>query len=572
MAIIGIDLGTTNSLVSVFRGGRTELIPNSFGEYLTPSVVGFGEDGEVFVGKIAKEMLVTKPKRTFAEFKRNMGTNFTYQVDKRAYRPEELSAFVLRRLKEDAEKYLGEAVTEAVISVPAYFNDDKRCATKQAGALAGLTVERLINEPSAVALKHHIDKENSETMIIFDFGGGTLDVSLVEAFDNMVEIQAVAGDNYLGGKDFDEIIAEHFFQEQNMISNLLSQEDQGIVRKEAELLKRALSEKNSASRSFWLAGQEYTMSLTNQQLIHISADLFSRMSKPIQKVLNDSDISLDEIDQIVLVGGSSKMPVVAQYIRSLSDVPVVLEEHPDESIALGVGIAAAIKERKGAVKDVILADICPFSLGTAVYDGTFSPIIQRNETLPCKRTQNYTTINNNQTKLTFPIYQGESLVAKENLLLGTLEIRNLPKRPKGEVVASVTFLYDINGILDIHIVSENQALHRVILNKNMGLSDEEVAVRLKELQKMTLHPLEQEETRLLVEKAERLYQESSPKNRQYIAFLLRQFKKIALEEKGRAVHEAAVRLSLTLEALERNRFDFHNFDESFWTGEEESDE
>lgn len=572
MAIIGIDLGTTNSLVSVFRGGRTELIPNSFGEYLTPSVVGFGEDGEVFVGKIAKEMLVTKPKRTFAEFKRNMGTNFTYQVDKRAYRPEELSAFVLRRLKEDAEKYLGEAITEAVISVPAYFNDDKRCATKQAGALAGLTVERLINEPSAVALKHHIDKENSETMIIFDFGGGTLDVSLVEAFDNMVEIQAVAGDNYLGGKDFDEIIAEHFFQEQNMISNLLSQEDQGIVRKEAELLKRALSEKNSASRSFWLAGQEYTMSLTNQQLIHISADLFSRMSKPIQKVLNDSDISLEEIDQIVLVGGSSKMPVVAQYIRSLSDVPVVLEEHPDESIALGVGIAAAIKERKGAVKDVILADICPFSLGTAVYDGTFSPIIQRNETLPCKRTQNYTTINNNQTKLTFPIYQGESLVAKENLLLGTLEIRNLPKRPKGEVVASVTFLYDINGILDIHIVSENQALHRVILNKNMGLSDEEVAVRLKELQKMTLHPLEQEETRLLVEKAERLYQESSPKNRQYIAFLLRQFKKIALEEKGRAVHEAAVRLSLTLEALERNRFDFHNFDESFWTSEEESDE
>lgn len=572
MAIIGIDLGTTNSLVSVFRDGRTELIPNSFGEYLTPSVVGFGEDGEVFVGKIAKEMLVTKPKRTFAEFKRNMGTNFTYQVDKRAYRPEELSAFVLRRLKEDAEKYLGETVTEAVISVPAYFNDDKRCATKQAGMLAGLTVERLINEPSAVALKHHIDKENSETMIIFDFGGGTLDVSLVEAFDNMVEIQAVAGDNYLGGKDFDEIIAEHFFQEQNMISNLLSQEDQGIVRKEAELLKRALSEKNSASRSFWLAGQEYTMSLTNQQLIHISADLFSRMSKPIQKVLNDSDISLDEIDQIILVGGSSKMPVVAQYIRSLSDVPVVLEEHPDESIALGVGIAAAIKERKGAVKDVILADICPFSLGTAVYDGTFSPIIQRNETLPCKRTQNYTTINNNQTKLTFPIYQGESLVAKENLLLGTLEIRNLPKRPKGEVVASVTFLYDINGILDIHIVSENQTLHRVILNKNMSLSDEEVAMRLKELQKMTLHPLEQEETRLLVEKAERLYQESSPKNRQYIAFLLRQFKKIALEEKGRAVHEAAVRLSLTLEALERNRFDFHNFDESFWTSEEESDE
>ncbi len=572
MAVIGIDLGTTNSLASVFRGGKVELIPNSFGEYLTPSVVSFGGDGEVFVGKIAKERLITHPERTFAEFKRDMGTNLTYLVGSREYWPEELSAFVLRRLKEDAENYLGEPVTEAVISVPAYFNDDKRCATKRAGRLAGLTVERLINEPSAVALKHHMDSDEPETMIVFDFGGGTLDVSLVEAFDNMVEIQAVAGDNYLGGKDFDKNIEEYFYKEQNIVKSLLSKEDQSIVRKEAEQLKRELSEKNTASRSFWIAGREYTMSLTNQQLIHISTELFGRMAKPIQKVLNDSEMELDEIDRIILVGGSSKMPVVAQYIRSLSDVPTLLEEQPDESIALGVGIAAAIKERKGAIKDMILADICPFSLGTAVYDGTFSPIIQRNESLPCRRSQYYTTIKNNQTKLTFPIYQGESLVAKENLLLGTLEIQDLPKLPKGEVVAEVTFIYDINGILDIQIVSGEQSFHQVILNKNMGLTESQIEKRIEELQRTTLHPLEQEETQLLVEKAERLFMESSPRNREYIAYLLRHFKEVALHERGRVVHEEVVRLSLCLEAMERDRFDFQNFDESFWKEGKEVDE
>lgn len=572
MAVIGIDLGTTNSLVSVFRNGKVELIPNSFGEYLTPSVVSFGAEGEVFVGKIAKEMLVTNPKQTFAEFKRNMGTGITYPAGKREYRAEELSAFVLRRLKEDAESYLGESVTEAVISVPAYFNDDKRCATKAAGRLAGLIVERLINEPSAVALKHHMDVDEAENLIVFDFGGGTLDVSLVEAFDNMVEIQAVAGDNYLGGKDFDEVIAEHFYQEQGLIKGLLSREEQGVVQKEAELLKRDLSGTNTTSRKFWLSGKEYTMGLTNQQLIHISRELFGRMAKPIQKVLNDSDMELEEIDKIILVGGSSKMPVVAQYIRSLSDVPVILEEKPDESVALGVGIAAAIKERKGEIKDMILADICPFSLGTALYDGTFSPIIQRNETLPCRRKQYYTTINDNQTKMTFPIYQGESLVAKENLLLGTMEVRGLPRRRKGEVNVEVTFMYDINGILDIRIVGGEQSLHKVILNKNMGLSEEEVEKRLKELEEMTLHPLEKEETRLLIEKAERLYQESSPKNREYIAYMLRRFKEAAWRMRGRAFQEMAVRFSISLEAMERNRFDFQNFDESFWTEEEESEE
>lgn len=261
-------------------------------------------------------MLITEPSTTFSEFKRNMGTDYQYTANKKNYRAEELSAFVLRRLKQDAERFLGETVTEAVISVPAYFNDDKRCATKNAGKLAGLVVERLINEPSAVALKHHINSDEMENFIVFDFGGGTLDVSLVEAFDNMVEIRAVAGDNHLGGKDFDEIIVDDFCQKHEIEKSLLSGKERGILKKEAEQLKRDLTEKNDADRTVRIGEKEYTMHMTNQELIHISANLFRRMTQPLKKVLNDSGTEWDEIDKVILVGGSSRMPVIKQYIRS----------------------------------------------------------------------------------------------------------------------------------------------------------------------------------------------------------------------------------------------------------------
>lgn len=569
MAIIGIDLGTTNSLASVWRNGRIELIPNSFGEYLTPSVVSFGSNGEVFVGKIAKEMLITNPTVTFSEFKRNMGTDYLYTVGKKSYRAEELSAFILRRLKEDAEKYLGEAVTEAIVSVPAYFNDDKRCATKNAGKLAGLKVERLINEPSAVALKHHKETDEPEDFIIFDFGGGTLDVSLVEAFDNMVEIQAVAGDNYLGGKDFNEVIAQNFYEENNILPLLLPKEEQGIILKEAEELKKELSGKNEASRVVRIQNTEYTMHMTNQKLIHLSADLFKRMTLPLRKVINDANLEIEGLDKIILVGGSSKMPIVRQYIKSLFEADVVLEENPDESIALGVGIAAAIKSRTGDIKDMILADICPFSLGTAIYDGSFSPIIERNETLPCSRTKYYVTVNNNQTELEFPIYQGENLMAKDNLLIGEMKLAGLPKAPKGEVGAYVTFMYDINGILDISIVGANQKVHKVIMNKNMGLSEKELEQKVEELREMTLHPLEKEENRLLIEKAERLYMECSPQARDMLVYLLKQFKETVSKGRGKEVREEYVRFAAYLDRVEHSQFGFGDFDESFWSEEED---
>ena len=565
MAIIGIDLGTTNSLASVWKDGKIQLIPNSLGEFLTPSVVSFGKDGQVYTGKIAKEMLITNPDNTFAEFKRNMGTQYTYVAQGKKYNAQDLSALLLLRLKEDAEKFLGEEVSEAVISVPAYFNDEKRCATKMAGELAGLHVERLINEPSAVALKHHINQEMMETFMIVDIGGGTLDVSLVEAFENMVEIQAVAGDNFLGGKDFNEAIAMDFYKKNNISQSMLTLQEREIVLKEAEGLKRDLSQKQEASRAFYLGDKEFSMSLTNQQLIHICVDLLKRIATPMKKVITDSGMDMEEIDKIILVGGSSKMPVIAGYIRKLLDVEVVRDDTPDESIAIGVGIAAAIKERQGEVKDMILADICPFSLGTELYDGSFSPIIQRNETLPCMRTSYYVTAKDNQSELTFPIYQGENLIAKDNLKLCELKITNLPRAPKGEVGANVTFLYDINGILDIQIEGDNkQKVHKLIANKKMGLSEADMKKRVEELKKITIHPLDKEENRLLVEKAQSLYQEANPLVRGQIAGMLRYFKETLEFEKGRAVREAYVRFSVFLEAIENNTIEFADEDEEFW--------
>lgn len=570
MAIIGIDLGTTNSLVSVFRDGNIELIPNSVGEYLTPSVVSFGENGEIFVGKIAKEMLVTKPDRTFKEFKRNMGTGYIYSVDNNNYKAEELSALVLRKLKEDAEEYLGETVTEAVISVPAYFNDDKRCATKNAGQLAGLKVERLINEPSAVALKHHTMNEEMENFIIFDFGGGTLDVSLVEAYDNMVEIRAVAGDNYLGGKDFNEAIAENFYKK-FIPKEKLSLEDQNIVLKEAEQLKIALSSKNQASRTFFLSGKEYTMSLSNQELIHIAAYLFKKMSEPIKKVLNDSKMSWDEIDKIILVGGSSKMPVVKQYISSISEVPVIMDDNPDASIALGVGMAATIKERVGGFKDLILSDICPFSLGVEIVGGVFSPIIERNDTLPCSKSRYYVTIKDFQEVLEFNIYQGESMVARENLSLGTLEITDIPQVKAGQTGVNVTFMYDINGILDIRIVGENQSIHKTILNKKIQLSETELQEKLDELKQLSMHPLGKERDRLLIERAKSLYMESNGEVRNNLATLIRDYEELLATKNEQMIRQGYVKIMLYLDALEKQRVVVDEFDESFWEKEKFDD-
>ena len=337
--IIGIDLGTTNSLVAVWEDGECKLIPNTFGEYLTPSVVSFDADGTVYVGKVAKERLVTHPNDTAAVFKRFMGTSKIYQLAGKKYKPEELSALVLRRLKEDAERYLGQEIEEAVISVPAYFNDLARNATKNAGNLAGFKVDRIINEPSAAALAYQHQRQMEEaTLLIFDFGGGTLDVSLVDCFDNIVEILAVGGDNHLGGSDFDRAIANAFYKECGMTEGSLTMEERAIVEERAMLCKQELTGHETATMRVELRGQEHRMDLSRIRLIEASERLFVRMSAPIQRVLTDAKKTMEEVDAVVLVGGSCKMPVVQKFLSHTLgrvDVSVV---NPDYMIALGVGI------------------------------------------------------------------------------------------------------------------------------------------------------------------------------------------------------------------------------------------
>lgn len=435
MAVIGIDLGTTNSLASVCDDKGVRLIPNAFGEYLTPSIVSIGENNEIYVGKIAKERLITHPESTFKEFKRDMGQKIPHVCrigeQEQKYSAEELSAMVLKQLKEDAQNYLGEPVEEAVISVPAYFNDDQRSATRNAGRLAGLKVDRLINEPSAAALSHSVEGSHEHsTYLVFDFGGGTLDVSIVDAFNNIVEIEAVAGDNQLGGKDFNELIAQDFYEHCQIDSTKLTDKQKGIVIREAEKCKIELSSSNHVSRIVPINEQNYVMNMSNQHLIDIARKLFTRLTLPLQKALNTSDLEIEDIDKVILVGGSSKMPVVRHFMESLFDKQIISDANPDEIVGLGAGVVAGIKNRNDGVKDYILSDICPFSLGVGIVGDRFSPIIEKNQVLPCSKEEFYVTASDGQTEIHLDVYQGDNYQASANLKITSYTFQ-IPPAPAG---------------------------------------------------------------------------------------------------------------------------------------------
>lgn len=536
--IIGIDLGTTNSLAAVWENGECRLIPNTFGEYLTPSVVSFDTDGTVYVGKVAKERLVTHPNDTAAVFKRFMGTSKIYRLAGKKYKPEELSALVLRRLKEDAEQYLGQEIEEAIISVPAYFNDLARSATKNAGKLAGLRVDRIINEPSAAALAYQHQRQMEEAaLLVFDFGGGTLDVSMVDCFDNVVEILAVGGDNYLGGSDFDRAIADAFYKECDMTESALTMEERAIVEERAMLCKQELTEHETAAMRVELRGQEYRMDLSRVKLIGVSERLFVRMRAPIQRVLTDAKKTMGGVDAVVLVGGSCKMPVVQKFLAHTLgrvDISVV---NPDYMIALGVGVYAGIKERNEDIKDMLLTDICPFSLGTAVYNEAEPDrllndiVIERNTALPASREIIVTTVYDRQTKVQVKVYQGEAMYAEDNLFLGKMEL-HVPPAPKGEQKVSIRYTYDINGILvvDVTVLSTGVAKQMVIRNQEIRMSEQEIAKKLKELDKLKIHPREEEENKALLARAERLYCETTGGMREEIEFRTRYFHELLAKQ------------------------------------------
>ncbi len=529
--IIGIDLGTTNSLAAVWQDGRSRLIPNSFGEYLTPSVVSMGEEGIVYVGKTAKERLISHPNRTISVFKRFMGTGKIYELGGKEYRAEELSALVLRKLKEDAERYLGEPVEEAVVSVPAYFNDMARKATKAAGELSGLQVERIINEPSAAALACHIrNREEDETFLVFDFGGGTLDVSLVDCFDNIIEITAVSGDNHLGGSDFDRMIAEEFCKEHNLNFSELSRQRQEVLLESAARAKCTLTEKNDTVMQ--VSGREFKgqMKINNKKLIQISMPLFRRMAIPIKKVMYDADKNMLEISKIILVGGSCKMPSVQQYLRHMEGEHKIIVAEPDYMVALGVGIYAGIKERKDDVKDLLLTDICPFTLGTGIQNEAdigrpvMSAVIERNSALPCSKVKRFFTANDYQRHVKIDVYQGEEYYVDNNICLGEINV-DVPPAPRGHESVTVRYTYDMNGILivDVKVDSTKEEVQRIMTTGADTIQPEKIEQYIEELEKLKFYPANQEENQMVSAWGERLFAQASGVLREEIAGRLQYF-------------------------------------------------
>lgn len=547
--IIGIDLGTTNSLVACFLENEAVVIPNRFGDHLTPSVVSIDEKEQIFVGKTAVERQNLYPDMTAQVFKRSMGSSKKYKLGNKEFTAEELSSFVLRALKEDAEEYLKEEVTEAVISVPAYFDDKRRKATKRAGELAGLVVERIISEPTAAAIAYGLYEKNKNTkFLVFDLGGGTFDVSILELFQNILEVRAVAGDNYLGGEDFTEILEKLFLEENKIDLDSLDEKTRVTVHKQAEICKIALGEEDSFNMGCNVQGELKELTVTLDVYEKLCEPLLEKIRKPVQRSLSDAHIKLSDIDVIVLVGGATRMTIIKNFIIKLFRKFPDNRVHPDEAVALGAAIQAAMKERKEAVREVILTDVCSFTLGTEVsveqsngqYErGHFCPIIERNTIIPASRTERFYTTHENQTKISIRILQGESRFAFNNLLLGELTA-NVPKNKSGEEGVDVTYTYDINSILEVvvKVLSTGEVKKQIIKSQENEMTEDEIRERMEELSYLKIHPRDQEENKLLLLRCERYYEESVGDTRQQIDYMVRQFEKI-LNSHDRGKIEAA---------------------------------
>ncbi len=571
MAILGIDLGTTNSLGAMYIDGDVCLIPNSLGEYLTPSVVSFDDDGSVYVGAVAKERLITHPERTFASFKRNMGMDKCYALGRKNYSSEDLSSFVVRSIVEDAERYVadmdGVTIDEVVISVPAYFQDKQRVATKQAGALAGVKVHRIVNEPSAAALAIYNDQKQEEMILVFDFGGGTLDVSIVDCFENVVEIISVAGDNHLGGDDFNRVIADIFLKDNDLTINDLSKKEYAILLKNSEICKRVITDEGKGVVSLVYKDNKLSAEVTTQRLMEESGWIFNKIKTVLERALRDAELTVLDIDSVVMAGGSSNMPVVRTFLNLLFQDTDLIFGSGEELIARGVGLIAGIIERNANLKEVIMTDICPFSMGINVENHADSSnpymytIIARNNSLPCSKTETFYTSYDYQTSLTVKVLQGENVYADDNIKLGEFHVK-VPSKKKGEASIDVTFTYDINGVLIVDVLNNtNGQLETKVISQK--LEGDELKKEVESLNKFKLKTADDKKNDITKARLMAAYEMATIYNREKIGNLLKDYEYELARGDNRSIRRIRKFIKALLDAYEKNLDDFDVFNPQF---------
>lgn len=560
MPAIGIDLGTTNSLAAYWTENGAEIIPNRLGSNLTPSIVSVDDNGEVYTGQIARERLITHPNLTASVFKRFMGTEKLYKLGKFSFSPEELSSFIIKKLKDDAEHFLGRQVKEAIISVPAYFNDSQRKATKKAAELAGLTVERLISEPTAAAMAYGLYKENEYTkFLVFDLGGGTFDVSILELFEGVMEVKSIAGDNFLGGEDFTELLISSFFSKSKLNPENFDAKTKSIIYKQAESCKYGLTDNSLSKMTLTIDGQIIEEAFSREEFEKIAAGLLLKLRHPIERALRDAELSPQELDAVILIGGATRMPIIRSAVTKMFGKLPYSNINPDEAVALGAAIQVALKERNEALKEIILTDVCSYSLGVNVVkqilsdkyeEGYFHPIIQRNSPIPVSRVERFFTVHDNQREIHIEVYQGESRKVSGNIRLGELTVKLPPA--VGEQSVDVRFTYDINGILEVEVTTVKTGEKRsMIIEKNPGnISKDEIAQRLKLLSELKIHPREKEENRLLLARGERIYEEAMGEIRAAVSQQLDIFERELASQDDKRIKIAAKKLKEFLDELE----------------------
>lgn len=563
MAIVGIDLGTTNSLISVFTDDGPVLIPNETGSFMTPSAVGYSNANEIIVGHAAKDRLVTHPKKSAAWFKRHMGSNKGYQLVRRDFRPEDLSALVLKKLKADAESFLGEPVDRAVISVPAYFNDVQRKATYAAGKMAGLKVERLINEPTAAALAYGLnDKDGESTFLVVDLGGGTFDVSILEIFDGIMEVRSSAGDAFLGGEDFTDAVYKLFSEQIGTKFEKFDAKQRGLLRDLSERAKHLLTTQTEVTVNYNGFSEPIVLKITRDDFDEHTKKLQNRLRLPIQRAVSDAGLRAENIDRVVLVGGATRIPVIRQMVTRLLKLFPEHSLDPDHVVALGAAVQAGLVDRHAALEDVVMTDVSPFSLGTNVsvdlgngqYDhGHFQPIIERNTVIPVSRVIRNSTLHPDQKEITLGIYQGESPRVSDNIFLGEMNIKVPPNKKKGHHEEfDIRFTYDVSGVLEILVTTlSNDETKRMVIEGNPGsLSQEEISKRLKELDKLKIHPREKAENMALIARLKRAYENHLGDIRRQIDHNLTMFEATLAKQNDTDIEAARDKLSKWLDEID----------------------